>query len=323
MSSERRASWRDPAAPLWAVVLAGGAGRRLAAVTGGVPKQFWCARSGPTLLGQTLDRVAALTPSARTVTVVDEAHRRYLHVHRDLAGLGLIAYQPADRGTAAGVLLGLLTVVEHAPHACVLLTPSDHGVGDVRQFRLGVRDAVERIRSGESRIVLFGAEAWSADAGYGWITRVEGTPGRPTLCRVAPVATFVEKPQSAEAERLLALGAVWNTMVLVARADALLGLYRQHLPDLHERLSGAFSAPVEERSQVVASEYAGMVRADFSRDVIAPASGLDVYTWPASMGWSDLGTPERLEEWCRREIAIRDQVSTGPGNVVGHAGTHI
>ena len=38
---------------LWTVILAAGAGRRLSAVTGGVPKQFWRGLNGPSLLTQT------------------------------------------------------------------------------------------------------------------------------------------------------------------------------------------------------------------------------------------------------------------------------
>ena len=32
----------------------------------------------------------------------------------------------------------------------------------------------------------------------------------------------------------------------------------------------------------------------------APARGLYAYVWPGSVGWSDLGTVERLHAWHRR-----------------------
>jgi hypothetical protein len=38
---------------------------------------------------------------------------------------------------------------------------------------------------------------------------------------------------------------------------------------------------------------------DFSRDVLAKASNLTMYTWGPSLGWSDLGTAARLREWQR------------------------
>ena len=85
--------------------------------------------------------------------------------------------------------------------------------------------------------------------------------------------------------RLFDAGAVWNTMVLVARALTLLQLFRRHLPEL----SRAFEA--------THVRYDRLPRADFSRDLIARAGGLFVRTWPAEMGWSDLGTPDRLGRW--------------------------
>ena len=59
---------------LWTVILAAGAGRRLSAVTGGVPKQFWRAVHGTSLLRQTIDRFMPLAPASRTVVIVDAGH---------------------------------------------------------------------------------------------------------------------------------------------------------------------------------------------------------------------------------------------------------
>ena len=63
---------------LWNVVLAAGSGRRLATVTQGTPKQFWCSDGRRSLLDDTFARVAPLAPRARTTVVVDCAHRRYV-----------------------------------------------------------------------------------------------------------------------------------------------------------------------------------------------------------------------------------------------------
>ncbi|MFI5402971.1 MAG: hypothetical protein ACHQ1G_08545, partial [Planctomycetota bacterium] len=38
---------------------------------------------------------------------------------------------------------------------------------------------------------------------------------------------------------------------------------------------------------------------DFSRDILAPARDLTVVRWPREVGWTDLGTPERVAEWLR------------------------
>jgi mannose-1-phosphate guanylyltransferase len=284
------------AAPLWTIVLAAGAGRRLATITGGVPKQFWSADGGPSLLEQTVSRVSGLIPASRTVTIVDRRHRRFVDALAEAPRLGQVIYQPGDRGTAAGVLLGLTAVIDAAPDAIVLLTPSDHGVARPDTFSDGVRRAAARVESGENEIVLFGVPPSKAIGDYGWITPgVRAGKAGANLPR--PVAKFVEKPAADEAARLMTSGAVWNTMVLVARAGALMDLYRQHLPTLAHVFVEALRCPRAHREAFLSAKYPYLQSADFSRDLLTHAHGLAVHVWPADIGWSDLGTPDRLEAW--------------------------
>ena len=279
---------------LWNIVLAAGAGRRLASVTGGIPKQFWSVDGGRTLLEDTLRRSAPLAPPAQHVVVVDRAHEPYVTALPQLAQSNRVVYQPRDRGTAVGVLLGLMDVVAAAPDALVLLTPADHGVRRPHSFVAGVRRAALEIDAGRRQVVLFGATPTEAVGDYGWIT-----PGAPCAGNDAfrPVTAFSEKPALDTARRLFESGAVWNTMVLLARASALLELYRQHLPSLIDSFLPALSMSAPERPAVLQEQYDQVPAADFSRDLLTHAGGLSVYTWPAALGWSDLGTPDRLARW--------------------------
>ncbi len=121
---------------LWSVILAAGKGRRLADVTGGTPKQSWRTNGLPSLLEDTLSRMAPLAPRERTTVVVDRTHHTYV------PGAGKpgwpadwILYQPGDRGTAAGVLLALGPAFDSGSDPIVVITPSDHGVIDSDGFR--------------------------------------------------------------------------------------------------------------------------------------------------------------------------------------------
>lgn len=282
-------------AGLWTVVLAGGAGRRLASVTGGIPKQYWSAGGAPSLLEQTLERTAPLCPPNRTVTVVDRSHRAHLEALEGASLLGTVVYQPQDRGTAAGVLLGLRTVLERDPDAIVLLTPADHGVRQPREFRRGIRMGEALVRSEKADIVLFGVEPDGPTGDYGWITAGDRLDGR---SRGRRVAAFVEKPAVGDAALLLASGAVWNTMVLVARGQTLLGKFRHLLPGLAATFATAAMLSADRRERFLAEHYPLLASADFSRDLLSHADNLTLLVWPASMGWSDLGTPERMVAWC-------------------------
>jgi mannose-1-phosphate guanylyltransferase len=115
------------------------------------------------------------------------------------------------------------------------------------------------------------------------------------------------------AARLFASGALWNTMVLVTRAGTLADRFRRHLPDLSNVFDIASQLPAAERDAFLDRAYAALPRYDFSRDLLAAVDGLSLVVWPNAMGWSDLGTPDRLAEWQassgdRRRMARADEI---------------
>jgi mannose-1-phosphate guanylyltransferase len=278
---------------LWSVVLAAGKGRRLLPLTSGMPKQFWCPAGTRSLLGETLARLEPLCAAERTVIVVGDAHRGYVSARPEYQARGHVLFQPADRGTAAGVLFGLTHVLATDPDGLVLLTPSDHGIVNAAPFRRGIVDAAAFVHSSHG-VVLFGVEPSAASDDLGWISLPPGPPNS-----IRPVSGFVEKPAAGVARRLLTSGAIWNTMVLVARVRDLVGLSAAHLPEITTTFLRASARPEPEREAFLRARYPLLANADFSRDVLTKARGLLAYTWPSSIGWSDLGTPDRLCAWLR------------------------
>jgi hypothetical protein len=51
------------------------------------------------------------------------------------------------------------------------------------------------------------------------------------------------------------------------------------------------------RDEFLEDRYLELPCSDFSRDLLTRVRDMHVFTWPASLGWSDLGTPERLARW--------------------------
>jgi hypothetical protein len=94
-------------------------------------------------------------------------------------------------------------------------------------------------------------------------------------------------------------------MILVARARALADLFGELLPDLAAAFRMVRRVPAADRTAFLAALYRDLPIADFSRDVLARASGLATYVLPASVGWSDLGTPERLRAWQNHSAGVR------------------
>ena len=88
-------------------------------------------------------------------------------------------------------------------------------------------------------------------------------------------------------------------MVLVSRVDALYRLFEDHLWQWARKFDLYRQVPAPERHAFLFERYGSLPSADVSRDILARSSGLAVYPWSQAMGWSDLGTPERLLTWIR------------------------
>jgi mannose-1-phosphate guanylyltransferase len=254
------------------------------------PKQYCAFGGARTLLQETIARVVPLAPPDRITVVVQESHLGMANEQiAPTAGATVLA-QPRDCGTGVGLLRALVHVLGRDPRALVLVCPSDHGVRDPAAFRRGI--AAASCASELASAVLIGVEADKPRTDYGWI--VPGTEVAPGVRRVAE---FVEKPGPAEAEALAARGGLFSTMVLVARARALLGLFERTRPGLVALLEAVAALPAPAQALHLRRAYALAASCDLSRDILGPAGDLAVHCWPAEVGWTDLGTPERLAEW--------------------------
>lgn len=275
---------------VWSIVLAGGDGRRVRELSRDpsglpVPKQYWRFNGGPSLLRCTLDRVRPIVPPERTLPVVAAAHVRWWAGElRELPHRNVVV-QPTNRGTAAGVLLPLLRLLESDRDALVVLLPSDHFVRDEEILRATLRKAVDEVEHDRDRVVLLGMVPDRNDTEYGWIV-----PARPPRSGSRAVDEFVEKPDAVESERLRERGAVVNSMILVARGRTLLNLFYLATP----RLLLHFAAHLDGEGGDLGGIYEALPVRDFSRDVLAPmAHRLSVLEVPAC-GWTDVGTPFRV-----------------------------
>lgn len=287
----------------WCIVLAAGDGTRLSSLTTdrrGVttPKQYCSLRGEGSLLQHALARADRLAAPERVVTVVAAHHeswwRRDLK-SRDASG---ILVQPANRGTAPGIVLPLLEVLARDPQARVVVLPSDHFVRDEKTLERATRRALAAVDRGRAEVVLLGMTPDTAVDDYGWILPEGGREGQ-----LQGIASFVEKPPAHVAHRLMRAGGVWNSFILAAKASALLALVRRRLPALVRLMEGAAQGDPVQRDRALDVLYAVIPPADFSRDVMqGSVDAVHVMCVP-ECGWTDLGTPERVAR-CLEEMHL-------------------
>ena len=291
----------------WALILAGGDGVRLRPLTRQIagddrPKQFCALLGDGTLWEQTRRRAHLLVAPSRVVSVVTESHQQYYAplVARERAAR--VVVQPENRGTASGLLYGLLRLARADSRAAVVVLPSDHWVSDDRAFMAHVDVALRMLSTHPDVVTLLGVAPDRSETDYGWIE-----PGAPLSVNARRVASFWEKPTPDVATIVRARGGLWNTLVMVGRVDVFLALFTDTVPTLCEafaplRTSLGRVGELHTARQV----YAALPAVDFSKFVLQAAPERLAVVPVHGVGWNDLGDPTRLlmtQDVMRRALA--------------------
>jgi len=285
----------------WALILAGGEGSRLQSLTTtssgiAIPKQFCSFGGDASLLHDALRRAQIVASPAHTCAVVSEHHRLWwqaMDLHIPSANL---IRQPHNRGTAVGILLPLLQILQRDPDADLVVLPSDHFVREESVLGTSLRDAMDQIGYQPEHIVMLGISPEEADPELGYIVSDCGDTDE-----LRSVCEFVEKPSAAVAHALIARGGVWNSFIFAAHGKTLLRAFERRCPELTARLWNILRSPgTPARSAELADLYDRAPCLDFSRDILERSPELlRVLTVPPC-GWSDLGTPRRVSEALNR-----------------------
>ncbi|MFN8600562.1 MAG: sugar phosphate nucleotidyltransferase [Candidatus Binatia bacterium] len=286
---------RDPRyrTDTWALVLAGGDGTRLRAITRllagePIPKQYCRITGARSMLEATLDRVAPLVPPQRTMVIVNHDHLR-LAVPQ-LAGIPgeNVLVQPRNRDTGPGIAWSLLEIRRRHPNARVAMFPSDHYVADDAAFRASVRRALAVVDRHPGKLALLGIEPDDPSPEYGYVmpaARLDGGQGD-----AFHVASFREKPTPAVAAALVRAGGLWNSFVMAFRVPRVLALLEQRLPATLRTLDVA-----SRLRDTLERHYATEPGWNFSNDFLSTVAAELVVVRAEQTGWSDWGTPTAIE----------------------------
>ena len=229
--------------PLIPVILAGGAGTRLWPVSRGTrPKHLARLIGDESLLQQAARRAVARVAPEHVVTVGAQAQDFLIRHQLTAVAPGLGAHrllEPIGRNTAAAIALAALyTMQRFSPAAAIWVCPSDHLVANPAALYGALDAALPAAAAGH--LVTFGITPTRPETGYGYIRIGMAIAASP---QVLAVRRFVEKPQRAAAEAMIAEGGyLWNSGMFLFRADRILAELGAHAPQILEGVEHAFAA---------------------------------------------------------------------------------
>jgi len=277
----------------WALILAGGDGTRLRALTRliagePIPKQYCRITGARSMLEATLDRVRPLVPPERTLVIVNRDHLRLALPQLDGIPTSNVLVQPRNLDTGPGILWSLLEIQRRSPHARVAMFPSDHYVAHDGAFRDSVRRALTLVARRPDKLALLGIEPDDPSSEYGYVlpaSRSDAIDGN-----AFDVASFREKPSALDAARIVAGGGLWNSFVMAFHVSRATELIARRLPGPSSDLLAALAS-----QHTFEAYYSAGVRWNFSHDFLATVAQDLVVVRAEHTGWSDWGTPSSIE----------------------------
>ena len=292
----------------YAVIMAGGGGTRLWPLSRqSRPKQMLQLVDDLSLFQMAVRRLENLFPPERILVVTNAQHAVELKSQVPELSAENFLLEPRPRGTAAAIGLAAAFLHKQQPGTVMAVLTADHYIANQAEFHRHLLAAQELALQGH--LVTLGVEPTYPATQYGYIQMGESlgeVGGYPAY----QVQRFKEKPEAAEAQRMLEAGNfAWNSGMFIWKTERIWEEVRQHLPDLHKALEAISDAWVEPEFEKVLNDVWPRI-ASQTIDYGVMEHATDVAVIPAKgLGWNDVGSWSSLFE----VMAVN-----GDGNVIIH-----
>lgn len=288
----------------YVVIMAGGVGSRFwPSSTEETPKQFLDILGvGKSLLRMTYERFCQIVPSDHIFIVTNRQYQALTAFHLPELPKENILLEPSRNNTAPCIAYAALRLKAIEPKATFVVAPSDHVILKEAAFKQKIEQAFSFAESTDALVTL-GIVPSRPDTGYGYIEThcmCAGDAADPSV-GVCDVSAFKEKPDFSTAQQYVSSGHyLWNAGIFVWSVSSILMAFEQHTEGILDVLTAqpdVYNSPNEQ--VFIDSYYPTTQRISIDYAILEKAN--NVYTIPADIGWSDLGTWNSLHAYLDKD----------------------
>lgn len=274
------------------LIMAGGLGSRFWPKSRNhFPKQFIDILGlGKSLLQLTYERFLKICPNEQIFILTNSDYAGLVKEQLPTILEQNILLEPRRNNTAPCIAYASYKIYQQNPDAEVVVAPSDHLILKEDAFLEKINKALDFASKNDALLTL-GIEPSRPDTGYGYIKYQESSREyQDEISEIKKVSAFMEKPSLEKAQNYLATGEyVWNAGIFVWSANAIIrafGKYSPEIADIFEKGKEFYNT--KDEVAFIATNYPNSPNISIDYAILEKAD--NVYTIPADIGWSDLGT---------------------------------
>lgn len=278
------------------VILAGGAGSRFWPISSEeLPKQFLdILGCGRTLIQLTLERFNGLTPKENVWVVTAEKYREIVMEQLPEIPSGNILCEPCRRNTAPCICYVSWKIKKLNTKANIVVSPSDHLVVDIQAFQSAIDDSLSFAAETDA-VVTLGLKPTRPETGYGYI-KADLTYSSSRKHNIFRVDEFKEKPTLEVAkEYIQSPNYLWNSGIFIWNVNTIINAFRVYEPEVSSIFEGLMPYYGTDKEQNKIDESYPQCK-NISVDYAILEKAEEIFVFPASFSWSDLGTWNSLRE---------------------------
>lgn len=278
------------------VILAGGAGSRFWPISSEeLPKQFLdILGCGRTLIQLTLERFNGLIPKENVWVVTAEKYREIVMEQLPEVPSSNILCEPCRRNTAPCICYVSWKIKKLNTKANIVVSPSDHLVVDIQAFQSAIDDSLSFAAETDA-VVTLGLKPTRPETGYGYI-KADLTYSSSRKHNIFRVDEFKEKPTLEVAkEYIQSSNYLWNSGIFIWNVNTIINAFRVYEPEvssIFEELMPYYGTDKEQNKIDESYPQCKNISVDYA--ILEKAE--EIFVFPASFSWSDLGTWNSLRE---------------------------